>query len=229
MNKTLFTAALACVLAMGCFAVSAKTYDPQEKVAFSEGSLTVKGPSKGSEALKVFIVNPTDKNENAIKLSEFLSEIPTIKDENSDTELSFGYMLRGADNKSKFVSLSTLLSNLDRKAADAAEITSFKLGEFRRGETIQFGYADSNGANFVKTPVALVDVKSDALYHAGFDQDSFFKLDFSEDPFQGNIEILVMGEPLPPATVTMLVALAAGAAFLFFSNRRRQARSAEQA
>ena len=121
MNKKFFTAALACVLTMGCFAVSAKTYDPQAKVAFSEGSLSVKGPDKGSEALKIFMVNPTDKDEKAVSLSTFLKSIPTIKNENGP-DLNFGYMLKGSDNSSKFVSLSTLLGDLEAAKDENAKI-----------------------------------------------------------------------------------------------------------
>lgn len=36
---------------------------------------------------------------------------------------------------------------------------------------------------------------------------SWYHTDFAEDPFDGRIEPLVVGEPLPPATATLLIAL----------------------
>lgn len=224
MNKTLLTAALACVLAVVGITASAKTYAPDDKGSF--GSANDAFSSKGSESLKVLIANPVDASENPVKLSDFLTKAPTFTDGNG-VDYHFGYLKTGTDNKTEFVPLSSFLSGIDKNAADDARVAAISLGSFKRGETIQFGYADGSGNNFTATPVSSGG-QGDALYYAGFDQDSFFKLDFSEDPFSGNIEILVMGEPLPPATVTLLIALAAGAAFLLYSKRRRE-RCAEQA
>jgi hypothetical protein len=39
---------------------------------------------------------------------------------------------------------------------------------------------------------------------------SFYKQDFSEDPFDGRIEIFVIGEPLPSPVQTLLIVLAVG-------------------
>ena len=222
MKKTLFTTALACVLAIGSLTASAKIFDPQEKVTFnSNNTLSV----KGSESLKILMavsVNP-DKE---VSLSQFLTTAPVIPQEGGD--LYFGYKVGDGEN-SKFVLLSQSMIDIAKKTADKAQVATLSLGEFKSGETIEFGYAaDSQGNKFRATPVSLVEDKSDALFHAGYDQESFFKLDFSKDPFNGNIDVLVMGEPLPPATVTLLVALAAAAAFLLY-NSKRQARSAEQA
>ena len=36
---------------------------------------------------------------------------------------------------------------------------------------------------------------------------SWYHTDFAEDPFDGRIEPFVVGEPLPPATATLLIAL----------------------
>lgn len=36
---------------------------------------------------------------------------------------------------------------------------------------------------------------------------TWYHTDFAEDPFDGLIEIYVVGEPLPPATTTLLIAL----------------------
>lgn len=35
----------------------------------------------------------------------------------------------------------------------------------------------------------------------------WYHTDFAEDPFDGLIEVYVVGEPLPPATITILIAL----------------------
>lgn len=40
--------------------------------------------------------------------------------------------------------------------------------------------------------------------------DWWYKTDFAADPFDGRIEVLVMGEPLPPAWITFLIATAVG-------------------
>ena len=227
MNKTLLTAALACVLAIGGFTASAgesvKIFKSQDKVTFGSTESTFK--TNGTESLKVLIANPFNTtNDKKIKLSEFLKPI-TI----GETSYSFGYQKIGTDNKTQFVSLSAVLSNADRDAADKSGVAAISLGGFKKGETIRFGYGDGNGKFIDKASASLVtDPKSDALFYAGYDHDGFFKLDFAEDPFRGNIEIMVIGEPLPPATVTLLIALAAGAAFLLYSKRRRE-RPAEQA
>ena len=223
MNKTLLTAALACVLAIGGITASAKTYTPDENGSFGGANAF---PSKGSESLKVLVVNPnsidSEKKPASINLSEFLTTV-----DKNEVKYEFGYLKTGADNKTEFVSLSSLLNKNGNTVADDAKVATISLGSFKRGDSFQFVYAGSNGS-YVPANKISAGGQGDALYYAGFDQDSFFKLDFSEDPFSGNIEILVMGEPLPPATVTLLVALAAGSAFLLYSKRRR-VRCAEQA
>ena len=226
MNKTLLTAALACVLAIGGLTASAeepvKIFKAQDKVTFGSSENTFK--TNGTESLKVLIANPISTTNNKIKLSEFLKPI-TI----GETSYSFGYQKKGTDNTTEFVSLSSALSSVERDAADKSGVAAISLGEFKKGETIQFGYGDSNGKFIDKASASLVSSqKSDALYYAGYNHDEFFKLDFAEDPFRGNIELMVIGEPLPPATETLLIALSAGAAFLLFSKRRRE-RLAEQA
>jgi len=95
------------------------------------------------------------------------------------------------------------------------------------GQPIQFGYG-TNAKDFKPRTVTLnVSVTSDPGYYSGYKSDGFFQLDFPEDPFDGTIEIMVMGEPLPASTVTLLVALGAGALLLLYKNRRT--RDAEQA
>ncbi len=204
MNKSLFTVALACVLSIGGLTVtaSAENYTPQSKVAFDEASGVLS--SKGSESLKMLMMNP--KTSDNMGLSEFLETIAVSGDK------KFGYMLNDGKEGSKFVSLSGLL-----KGVQSGEVASISLGKFEKNDTIKFGYADADGKNF-----SLVKIESDAGFHGEHDPDPFFHLDFAEEPFDGNIEVLVVGEPLPASTVTLIVALAAGAGLLLYNNRRKQ-------
>lgn len=213
MNKSFFTVALACVLSIGGLTASAENIT-QHTVASFNGETGVVS-SKGSETLKILLKNPS----NNMKLSASLKAIATSGDK------EFGY-LQTSESGSKFVSLATSLETLgSTTSVDSAKVASVTLGKFEKGNTFKFGYGDSNG-NFTPVPVVI---ESDAGFHGGYDVDPFFRLDFSEEPFDGNIEVLVMGEPLPASTVTLLVALAAGAGLLLYNNRRRHAPRIEQA
>ena len=121
---------------------------------------------------------------------------------------SFGY-LSGSD----FVTLGSAIKD--------------KTIQLPYNQGIQFGYGTSAN-DFVPRSVSLT-VKADPGYYAGYNSDNFFQLDFSEDPFNGLIDILVIGEPLPASTVSWLVALGAGAAFLLYHNRKRRIGAVEQA
>ena len=204
MNKSLFTVALACVLSIGGLTAtaSAENYTPQSKIAFDKASGVLS--SKGSESLKMLMMNP--KTSDNMGLSEFLETIAVSGDK------EFGYMLNDGQEGSKFVSLSRFL-----KSVQSGEVASISLGKFKTNDTIKFGYADADGKNF-----SLVKIESDAGFNGEHDPDPFFHLDFAEEPFDGNIEVLVVGEPLPASTVTLIVALAAGAGLLLYSNRRKQ-------
>ena len=211
MNKSLFTVALACVLSIGGLTVtaSAENYTSQSKVAFDEASGVLS--SKGSESLKMLMMNP--KTSDNMGLSEFLETIAVSGDK------EFGYMLNDGKEGSKFVSLSGLL-----KGVQSGEVASISLGKFEKNDTIKFGYADADGKNFSPDTVSLslVKIESDAGFNGEHDPDPFFHLDFPDEPFDGNIEVLVVGEPLPASTVTLIVALAAGAGLLLYNNRRKQ-------
>lgn len=97
-------------------------------------------------------------------------------------------------------------------------------------QILDFGYASEAGEDFTdfeKRKVAF-SVSSDPGYYAGYLNDGFYQLDFSKDPFDGVIDI-VIGEPLPAPAVTLVVALAAGALFLLYKNRRQRLIQTEQA
>lgn len=49
---------------------------------------------------------------------------------------------------------------------------------------------------------------------------NFYKVDFSEDPFDGKIQILVMGEPLPSPTTTLICTLGVLGILLYCKKRK---------
>ena len=192
MKKTLFTTALALVLAIG--GITASLYaasgpvDPKTTQKYIAKSLEIASKS-------------ADMN-----LSTNLVKIPTVDGK------SFGYLL---ESSNKFVSLGDVVNSSDA---------------IPYNETIRFGYGveSSDGPLFEPRTVSL-SVSSDPGYYASFGTDGFYKLDFSENPFDGKIEIYVVGEPLPAPAVTLIVALAAGALFLLYKNRRQRSIQTEQA
>ena len=50
--------------------------------------------------------------------------------------------------------------------------------------------------------------------------DWWYKTDFAADPFDGQIEIMIMGEPLPSTTITLLISIAL-AGLLLYKNKSR--------
>lgn len=231
MNKTLFTAALACVLTLGGLTLSAQSTTETEKVSFDSENNAFS--STTSESLKVVFLDTAEKADGNLKLSDKLSNYIVGK--------SFGVMLIDDSDPENITKSFTALGDLSAvKQVGNLDVASLPLGKFKEGQTFQFGIGTSE-SDF--EPIAIASVKTlrakgagnssisvagDPLYYAGYNSESFYQLDFSEDPFNGNIEILVMGEPLPPTTVTLIVALALGAAFLLYKNRKQQA-IAEQA
>ena len=231
MNKSLFTAALACVLALGGLTLSAQSTTTAEKVSFDSANKAFS--STASENLKVVFLDTTEKADGLLNLSEKLSDYVEDK--------SFGIMLIDDSDPENIKKTFTALNDVSPvEQVGKLDVASIPLGKFKQGQTFQFGIGtDENDFE----PIAIASVKDlkangpknssitvagDPLYYAGYNSDSFYQLDFSEDPFNGNIEILVMGEPLPASTVTLIVALGLAAAFLLYRNRRQRA-LAEQA
>ncbi len=153
-----------------------------------------------TELLKLVNLDP---NKTSTSLTAKLVKVPSVEGK------TFGYLYDG-----KFVSLG-----------NAAESSV----ELPYDQLIQFGYgvADSENPDFEARTVSL-KVSSDPGYYAGYNNDSFYQLDFSEDPFNGYFEIVV-GKPLPAPAVTLVVALAAGALLLLYKNRRQHSIHTEQA
>ena len=202
MKKSLFSAALACVLTV--FGIAASAQD-QQAVSFDENSKVFS--SNVSKSLSLLVATSSDVN-----LSENLSVV------SGDTK-TLGYTRNGGE----FVSLADAVSNAKVVSADGANVTAIRLGEFKANDTIQFGYRDAGGFH----AYSPFKIETDPGYYGGFNTDGFYQLDFSEDPFNGKIEVIV-GEPLPAPAVTLVVALAAGALFLLYKNRRPRPISIEQ-
>ena len=202
MSKTLFTAALAFVLSIGGFVMSAQAQEAQNQ--------TVSEPS-AEAGLWQLVVSAKDET----LLNKGLKAIAV-----NSNEKSFGYKVGG-----KFISLSDAMVGAP-SAADGDKVSAtLELGSFNPTEQLQFGYGDENSFD----AISGLKISSDAGFHAGYNIDSFYKLDFTKDPFDGKIEIYVLGEPLPASTVTLLVALAAAAGLLLYNNRRTRARFSAQA
>jgi hypothetical protein len=202
MSKTLFTAALAFVLSIGGFVMSAQAEDAQNQ--------TVSEPS-AEAGLWQLVVSAKDET----LLNKGLKAIAV-----NSNEKSFGYKVG-----SEFTSLSEAMEKPSLVTGDDKVSATFILGNFSPEAQLQFGYGDENVFDAISAPLK---VSSDAGFHAGYNIDSFYQLDFEKDPFNGKIEILI-GEPLPASTVTLLVALAAAAGLLLYNNRRARARFSAQA
>lgn len=131
----------------------------------------------------------------------------------------FGYKKQ---QTGEFHSLSSAMNAATENGGKA----TIQLGTFNSGEKIQFGYATADGNDFTAAPVK---VASDPGYSYSYDPQSFYTLDFSNSAFDGSLEIVAVGSPLPASTVTLIVALGAAAAMLLYANRRKQVRISEQA
>ena len=211
MKKTFITTAVACVLMIFGFASFAQT---QAVSLVSEGD-GAKFSSNKSNTLKLLAVSPAS----------------------SELDLVSALSQRAPDNKvlgfkrssGEFVSLSDAIADVQTVPAESsAKVSVIPLGSFSKDETFQLGYAEENGENFESLTVKHFTAAADASYYASYNADSFYQLDFSEDPFDGRIEVIVVAQPLPASTVTLLVALVASAGFLLFKNRKQHARRIAQ-
>ena len=205
MKKTLFTTALACALTIFGFT----SFAQNSAVTFNESDNTFS--SKVSKNLTLLVATSTDVN-----LSQNLSAVSSMENK------TFGYK----KNNGPFVSLAQAISEAQVATVGDANVATINLGEFSENDTIQFGL---NGSDNVFKPYTPFKIVSDPGYYGGYNSDSFYQLDFSEDPFDGMVEIFVVGEPLPAPAVTLIVALAAGALFLLYKNRRQRSVQFEQA
>lgn len=209
MKKTLVTAIFTCAMALFGFAAS----NPAPQAVSLDGSVF---SSNVSKSLSILAVSPSEGLDLASDLSRRAPE-----------DKVFGFK-RGS-GEGGFVSLADAIADVETvNAPESARVSVISLGTFSENETFQFGYATEDGKDF--EPLSVTQAKSsDSSYYSGYNPDSFYQLDFAEDPFNGMIEIYIMGEPLPAPAVTLLVALAAGALFLLYKNRRQRSIQTEQA
>ena len=212
MKKNLFAAALACVLALTGIGLSAqeessgwRAFAQKSKIQFNRESNTF---SSNDEMLIAFAA----KNDN------LLDNLKTLAEDSSSGQL--GFMADG-----HFVSLKDALKTAEDTSADVTGESVIRLRKFS-AQNLQFGLNSQTG--FTPFTGVAGDVVSDPFY-GGYNVDSFYSVDFAEYPFDGMIDILVMGEPLPAPVVTLLIALVSGAALLMYKNRKQRAFHVEQA
>ena len=203
MKKTLFTTVLACVLTVSGFVAAA------EDLAVSFNNDTKLFSSNVTKNLTLLVATKSD-----VDLGANLAAVST-------DEKTLGYKRNGGN----FVSLAQAVSDAQVARVGNANVTTITLGQFNANDTIEFGYQDADGGFHGYTPGKI---GSDPGYYGGYNVESFYQLDFSEDPFDGMIEIVV-GQPLPAPAVTLIVALAAGALFLLYKNRKERFIQTEQA
>jgi len=206
MNKKFIMAALAGVMTVCGFTLSAE--DPV---------IVEKGQVESLDAkAKMRIVAIARPNTN------FTEKLTTVR---GDTEggLTRGYLIKSGSSET-FVPLSSAIPASVNVSKDATGNELVSLGRFEQGDTIQFGFKDENGF----TPMQISVLSSDPAYYAGYNADSFYQLDFSEDEFDGRIDVLVVGEPLPSSTVTLILSLAALAVFMGYARRKQQRANAVQ-
>lgn len=198
MKKTFLTAALACVLSVfGGFTLSADEIDVLVDKFVSENA-------PGLSASKVEkIKSHARKYAGKVDMSKYMKAKSMMANKKV-----LGYKMND-----DLASLATLLDSLDSGGE------AFPIGTFGKDDLLQFENAGAGNG--------FVSIGSDSGFHSGMDTDTFFKLDFPEAPFDGRIEVLVAGAPLPSPSVTLLVAFAAGAIFLLYNDRRKRTCSTE--
>ena len=134
---------------------------------------------------------------------------------------TLGDIVNPGTDAAKFVTLGVAAEavSTSTKGDDIAA-----LGHFAEGDTVQFGYQDQNGF----TPAKITVLSSDSGYSTGYDVEGFYQLDFSAMPFDGSIEVLVVGEPLPDTAVTLIVALGLVAVFMGYNYRKQRAHAVQR-
>ena len=202
MNKKIIMAALAGILTVCGMSLSAQEETTKKTIdAFS-----------AKDTMKILAVAKPD-----YKLADKLTQ---AQGEESNT---FGYILNPGSDNAKFVSLSQALADTSVASDGTNDVVSF--GRFSKGDKVQFGYYDSDNKS---NPATINVISSDSGYYSGYNAQGFYELDFSAMPFDGEIEVLIIGEPLPSPTVTLIVALALVAAYMGYSYRKQRAHAVVQ-
>lgn len=198
MSKKFFMAALAGFLTIGAFAVFAD--DPQTVEALSS-----------KDNMRILAIA---KSNSELKLADNLN---AAKNATTEQGRKLGYyVVKAGSTEGQFVSLSDAITQEVTTDGQGQDIVA--LGHFSADDTVQFGYQEGNV--FHATPINVLS--SDPSYYTGYKAEGFYQLDFSEMPFDGKIDVLVIGEPLPSPTVTLILSLGALAIFLGYTRRKQQ-------
>ena len=204
MSKKFFMAALAGFLSVGAFALSAQE-------AQTVDSLTAR------DNMRILAIA---KSTSDPKLADNLEAAKNATTENG-RKLGY-YVVKSGETEGQFVSLSEAIKQDVTTDAHGRDVVT--LGRFSADDKVQFGYQENN--LFHATPINVLS--SDPSYYAGYNAEGFYQLDFSEMPFDGKIDVLVVGEPLPSSTVTLILSLAALAVFMGYSRRKQQRAAAQE-
>ena len=206
MNKKIIMAALAGILTVCGMSLSAQEETPKKTIeAFS-----------AKDTMKILAVAKPD-----YKLAEKLADAEALaKEENG---IIYGYILNPDSDNAKFVSLSEALADTSVTNDGTNDVVSF--GRFAKGDKVQFGFYDSN-SQFNPAPINVIS--SESGYYSGYNAQGFYEIDFSEMPFDGELEVLVIGEPLPSSAVTLIVALALVAAYMGYNYRKQRAHAVQR-
>ena len=210
MNKKFLVAALAGLVTVCGFAAQGPA---QEQSQEQETQVTKIGEVKSLDAKeKMRIVAIAHPNTN------LASKLTTVRGVTAGG-LTRGYLVKSSSGETTFKPLSEAISENVSVSTDSKGNELVSLGTFSKNDTVQFGFQDKQGGF---TPMSISVLSSDPAYYAGYNADSFYQLDFSEDAFDGQIDVLVMGEPLPGPTVTLILSLAALAVFMGYARRKQQ-------
>ena len=63
---------------------------------------------------------------------------------------------------------------------------------------------------------------NDKEWMGGFDTNGFYNIDFSEMPFDGKIQVLVVGEPLPTQTVSLVLGMLTVLGIIWMKKNKEQ-------
>ena len=161
---------------------------------------------KADRAIKILAAAP-----HSVGLAEKLEQAKA-----QTAEKTPGYLVNGVD----FVSLGNAAEIISTSEQDGDIML---LGRFSKNDKVEMGYME--GDQFHASTINVLT--SDPGFFTGYNAEGFYQLDFSADPFNGKIEVAVIGEPLPGSTVTLILSLAALAVFMGYA-RRKQQRAAVQ-
>ena len=205
MSKKFIMAALAGFLTVGAFAVSA---DDNQTV----DSLTAK------DNIRILAIAKSSSNP---RLADNLAAAKATTDEGA--QAGYYVVKEGqTEGEGSFVSLAEAIKQDVTTDEQGRDVVT--LGRFSQGDKVQFGFKKND--KFTATPINVLS--SDPSYYAGYNSEGFYQLDFSEMEFDGKIDVLVIGEPLPGSTVTLLLSLAALAVFMGYSRRKQQRAAAQE-